>query len=321
MQRYIIKRLMTSLPLLVGITLLTFFIMQLTPGNPMQTMIDPRISTADIARAQEHMGLNDPLIVQYFRWLGQIIHGNLGYTIKTGQSVAGMIAERLPATLLLTVTAFLFSFVVGVPLGVYSATNKYTKRDYGLTVFSFIGISIPSFFFGIALIYLLAVKLSWFPTSGMATINMDGSGFALFLDKAKHLVLPALVLALPNLAVIMRFTRSSMIEVLTNDYIRTAKAKGLSDRKVKYKHALRNAIIPVITLFGLSIPTLFGGAYITETIFNWPGMGSLGIQSITAREYPVIMGLNLFTSLLVLLGNLTADILYAVVDPKIRLTK
>ncbi|MDG0811438.1 ABC transporter permease [Cohnella rhizosphaerae] len=321
MRNYLIKRLLTSLPLMVGITLLTFFIMQLAPGNPMQTMIDPRISTADLARAQERMGLNDPMIVQYFRWLGQIVQGNLGYTVKTGQSVAHMIGERLPATLLLTVTAFLFSFVVGVPLGVYSATNKYTKRDYGLTVFSFIGISVPSFFFGVALIYLFAVKLNWFPTSGLATINLEGGAWAAFVDKLKHLVLPALVLALPNLAVIMRFTRSSMIEVLTNDYIRTARAKGLSDRKVKFKHALRNAIIPVVTLFGISIPTLFGGAYITETIFNWPGMGSLGIQAITAREYPVIMGLNLFTSMLVLLGNLTADVLYAVVDPKIRLSK
>ncbi|MEO3945872.1 ABC transporter permease [Gorillibacterium sp. CAU 1737] len=321
MQRYLVKRLLTTLPLLVGISLLTFFIMQITPGNPMQTMIDPRISTAELARAQERMGLNDPVIVQYFRWLGQIVQGNLGFTIKTGQSVAGMILERLPATLLLTVTAFLLSFIIGVPLGVYSATNKYTKRDYGLTVFSFIGISVPSFFFGIALIYLFAVKLNWFPTSGLATINLQGSSWAIFLDKLKHLVLPALVLALPNLAVIMRFTRSSMIEVLTHDYIRTAKAKGLGGSMVKYKHALRNAIIPVITLFGISIPTLFGGAYITETIFNWPGMGSLGIQAITAREYPIIMGLNLFTSMLVLLGNLTADVLYAVADPKIRLSK
>jgi peptide/nickel transport system permease protein len=321
MQKYILRRLLTTLPLMVGITLLTFLIMQITPGNPMQTMIDPRISTADLARAQERMGLNDPMIMQYFRWLKEIVVGNLGYTIKTGQSVAGMITERLPATLLLTVTAFLFSFVIGVPLGVFSATNKYSKRDYGLTVFSFIGISVPSFFFGVALIYVFAVKLNWFPTSGLATINMAGGSFDIFVDKVKHLVLPALVLAMPNLAVIMRFTRSSMIEVLTNDYIRTAKAKGLSERTVKYKHALRNAIIPVVTLFGISIPTLFGGAYITETIFNWPGMGSLGIQAITSREYPVIMGLNLFTSLLVLLGNLTADILYAVVDPKIRLSK
>jgi peptide/nickel transport system permease protein len=321
LRKYIVKRLITALPLLVGITLLSFFIMQLAPGNPMQTMIDPKISTADLMRAQERMGLNDPVIIQYFHWLKQIVQGNLGYTVKSGQAVAGLIMDRLPATLLLTVTAFLFSFVVGVPLGVYSATNKYSKSDYGLTIFSFIGISVPSFFFGIALIYLFAVRLNWFPTSGLGTINLQGGGVAVFLDRFKHLVLPALVLALPNLAAIMRFTRSSMIEVLTNDYIRTAKAKGLNESSVKYKHALRNALIPVITLFGISIPTLFGGAYITETIFNWPGMGSLGIQAITSREYPVIMGLNLFTSLLVLVGNLTADILYAVVDPKIRLSK
>lgn len=321
MRQFIIKRILTAIPILVGILLLTFLIMQLAPGNPMQTMINPRISPEELARAEEQLGLHQPKVVQFFNWLKEIVRGNLGYTVKTGQPVATLIAERLPATLLLTGTAFFISFIIGVPLGVFSATHKYSKRDYGLTVFSFIGISIPSFFFGIAMIYLFAVKLKWFPTSGMSTITMVGTGFSLFIDRLKHLVMPAIVLALPNLATVMRFTRSSMIEVMTNDYVRTARAKGLSQKVVRYKHALRNALIPVITIFGLSIPFLFGGAYITETIFNWPGMGSLGINAITAREYPVIMGLNLFTSTLVLAGNLLADILYAIADPRIRYTK
>lgn len=321
MRRYVIKRILQAIPILIGILLLTFLIMQMAPGNPMQTMINPRISPEELARAEAAMGLDKPKVVQFVNWLGEILKGNLGYTVKTGQPVARLIAERLPATLLLTSTAFLLSFIIGVPLGVFSATHKYTKRDYGLTVFSFIGISIPSFFFGIAMIYVFAIKLKWFPTSGLATITLVGTWWQIFLDRLAHLVMPALVLALPNLATVMRFTRSSMIEVMTNDYVRTARAKGLSQKVVRYKHALRNALIPVITIFGLSIPFLFGGAYITETIFNWPGMGSLGINAITAREYPVIMGLNLFTSTLVLAGNLLADILYATADPRIRYAK
>ena len=297
---------------------MTFAIMQLAPGNPMQTMIDPKISAEEIERAQENLGLNDSLPVQYFNWITQILQGNLGYTIKTGQPVGQLILERLPATLLLTGTAFIIAFVFGVPLGVYSATKRNKLPDYVLTVMSFIGISIPSFFFGLGMIFIFALKLGWLPTSGMVTIGADYTGFALFMDYFKHVIMPALVLALPTVAVVMRFTRSSMLEVLNQEFIRTADSKGLSKAKVYLKHALRNALIPVITIFGLSIPFLFGGAYITEHIFNWPGMGSLGIQSIVAREYPVIMALNLFTSILVMAGNLLADVMYAWADPRIR---
>lgn len=297
---------------------MTFAIMQLAPGNPMQTMIDPKISAEEIERAQENLGLNDSLPAQYFTWITQILQGNLGYTIKTGQPVGQLILERLPATLLLTGTAFIIAFVLGVPLGVYSATKRNKLPDYVLTVMSFIGISIPSFFFGLGMIFIFALKLGWLPTSGMVTIGADYTGFALFMDYFKHVIMPALVLALPTVAVVMRFTRSSMLEVLNQEFIRTADSKGLSKAKVYLKHALRNALIPVITIFGLSIPFLFGGAYITEHIFNWPGMGSLGIQSIVAREYPVIMALNLFTSILVMAGNLLADVMYAWADPRIR---
>ncbi|MEH7302475.1 ABC transporter permease [Neobacillus drentensis] len=318
MKKYLIKRLLQSIPILIGISIMTFAIMQLAPGNPMQTMIDPKISAEEIERAQENLGLNDSLPVQYFNWITQILQGNLGYTIKTGQPVGQLILERLPATLLLTGTAFIIAFVLGVPLGVYSATKRNKLPDYVLTVMSFIGISIPSFFFGLGMIFIFALKLGWLPTSGMVTIGADYTGFALFMDYFKHVIMPALVLALPTVAVVMRFTRSSMLEVLNQEFIRTADSKGLSKSKVYLKHALRNALIPVITIFGLSIPFLFGGAYITEHIFNWPGMGSLGIQSIVAREYPVIMDLNLFTSILVMAGNLLADVMYAWADPRIR---
>ncbi|MDQ1146055.1 peptide/nickel transport system permease protein [Bacillus sp. SORGH_AS 510] len=318
MKKYLIKRLLQSIPILFGISIMTFAIMQLAPGNPMQTMIDPKISAEEIERAQENLGLNDSLPAQYFTWITQILQGNLGYTIKTGQPVGQLILERLPATLLLTGTAFIIAFVLGVPLGVYSATKRNKLPDYVLTVMSFIGISIPSFFFGLGMIFIFALKLGWLPTSGMVTIGANYTGFALFMDYFKHVIMPALVLALPTVAVVMRFTRSSMLEVLNQEFIRTADSKGLSKAKVYLKHALRNALIPVITIFGLSIPFLFGGAYITEHIFNWPGMGSLGIQSIVAREYPVIMALNLFTSILVMAGNLLADVMYAWADPRIR---
>lgn len=318
MLKYVIRRLTQSIPILFGITLLTFFIMQLAPGNPMQTMIDPKISAEEMTRAQENLGFDQPLLVQYWNWLKEILTGNLGYTIKTGQPVGKLILERLPATLLLTGFAFVLAFVIGVPLGVYSATHRYKMPDYLLTIFAFVGISIPSFFFGLGMIFIFALKLGWFPTSGMVTISSGLTGFALFWDQLKHLIMPATVLALPTVATVMRFTRSSLLEVLSQDYIRTADAKGLSRAIVIFKHGLRNALIPVITIFGLSIPFLFGGAYITESIFNWPGMGSLGISAITGREYPVIMALNLFTSTLVLCGNLIADILYAWADPRIR---
>ncbi len=318
MGNYILRRIIQAIPVIIGITLLTFAIMQLAPGSPLETMIDPKISPEEIQRAEENLGLNEPVVVQYFNWIKEITKGNLGYSVKTQKPVSEMIIERLPATLLLTLTAFTISFSLGVPLGVYSATNRYTKSDYGLTVFSFIGISIPSFFFGLGLIYIFSIKLGWFPTSGLKTIGGNLTGFGGFIDQLRHLILPSIVLALPNMATVMRFTRSSMIDVMENDYIRTARAKGVKEKVVRYKHALRNALIPVVTIFGLSIPFLFGGAYITETIFNWPGMGSLGISAITAREYPIIMGLNLFTSVLVLSGNLIADIMYAFVDPRIR---
>jgi peptide/nickel transport system permease protein len=318
LKKYLFKRLIQSIPILLGITIMTFSIMQLAPGNPMQTMINPKITSEEMEKAQENLGMNDPIYIQYFNWMKEVVQGNLGYTIKTGQPVGKVIVERLPATLLLTGTAFIMAFVIGVPLGVYSATHRYRLPDYILTVISFVGISIPSFFFGLGMIFIFALQLGWLPTSGMVTIGADYQGFALFMDHLKHVIMPASVLALPTVAVVMRFTRSSLLEVLNQDFIRTADAKGLSKRVVYLKHALRNALIPVITIFGLSIPFLFGGAYITEHIFNWPGMGSLGIQSIVAREYPVIMALNLFTSMLVMFGNLLADVMYAWADPRIR---
>ena len=243
MGRYIRKRLLQAVPVVFGITILTFFIMKMAPGGPLTGMISPRTSSESLQRAREALGLNDPIIVQYWNWLKQLVQGNFGYSTYNGQAVLTEILDRLPATLLLTVTSFVISFVVGIP---------------------------------------------------------------------------ALVMSLSNLATVMRFARSSMIETLNQDYVRTARAKGLSEKVVIYKHALKNSMIPVITIFGQSIPNLFGGAYITEKVFGWPGMGLLGVDAINNRDYQMLMGLTLFTAILVLLGNLLADIMYSFVDPRIR---
>lgn len=309
---------MQAIPLIIGITVITFFIAHLAPGNPLRLMIDPSSTPQEIAEAETRMGLDRPVAVQYFSWLSGLASGNLGYSIRTGRPVMQLILDRLPATLLLTGTSWLLGFIVAIPLGVYSALRKYSISDYFLTVFTFFGLSIPVFFFGLGLIYLFGVRLGWLPTHGVQSVGRVLSGWPYYADRLRHMLLPVTVLSLPNIASIMRYTRSSMLEVVRADYVRTARAKGLKGYMVVYKHALRNALIPVITLMGLTIPRLFGGAFITETVFSWPGLGKLGVDAIFSREYPIIMGINLFTAVLVLAGNLMADILYAVANPEIR---
>ena len=318
MTRYVIKRLVQSIPVIFGITVLSFAIMKLAPGDPLANFVNPTISMEDLEASRSALGLNDPWYVQYTRWLSEVVRGNLGYTYAGNHSIRMLIGQRLPNTIILTLSAFILSFAVGVPIGVMGAVRKNTRTDYGLTIFSLVGVSVPSFFFGLLMIYLFSILLGIFPPGGMVNIRARYVGFARIMDIAHHLVLPAIVLSLSNIATVSRFTRSNMVDVLKEDYIRTARAKGLRNKVIVYKHAFRNALIPVITIFGLSIPFLFSGAYITESIFNWPGMGSLGIQAIQDREYGIVMALNLITATLVLMGNLTADILYAVADPRIR---
>ncbi|MFW5850544.1 MAG: ABC transporter permease [Spirochaetota bacterium] len=318
MTTYILKRLLQSIPVIFGITVLSFAIMKLAPGDPLANFVDPTISMEDLEESRAALGLSDPWYVQYFRWLNEVVKGNLGYTYAGNHSIRGLIGRRLPNTVILTLSAFVLSFAVGVPVGVWASVKKNTRVDYGLTIFSLVGVAIPSFFFGLLMIYLFSIILGVFPSGGMLDARAGHAGLARVIDIAHHLVLPAIVLSLSNIATVSRFTRSNMVDVLKEDYIRTARAKGLRRKAIVYKHAFRNALIPVITIFGLSIPFLFSGAYITESIFNWPGMGSLGIQAIQDREYGIVMALNLITATLVLMGNLTADILYAVADPRIR---
>ncbi len=314
MTRYILRRLLISIPVLFGVTVIAYFIMTLAPGDAVDMLVDPGLSPEDIALKRQALGLDQPVIVQYGRWLGQLVQGNLGYSFYNRRPVTERIGERLGATLTLAFMSLLFSYLIAIPIGVLAAVRQYSAWDYIATVFSFLGVSVPSFFFGLLLIYFLALKLDLFPTGGTHTI---GAGFSLF-DRLSHLILPMVVLSLQNTGVVMRYTRSSMLDVIHQDYIRAARAKGLRERVVLFRHALRNALIPVITLAGLQFPFLLGGAIITEQIFNWPGMGRLAVEAITQRDYPTIMGINLLAAVMVIIGNLLADLLYGVVDPRIR---
>jgi peptide/nickel transport system permease protein len=314
MIQYILRRLLVSIPVLFGVTLIAYFIMNLAPGDAVDMLISPGLSPEDIALKREALGLDEPVLVQYGKWLGELFQGNLGYSFTNRRPVTERIGERIGATLTLTLSALLLSYVIAIPIGVLSAVRQYSALDYVGTIFSFLGISIPSFFFGLLMIYIFALKLDLFPTGGTHTIGAATT----MGDRLWHLVLPTIVLSLQNTGVVMRYTRSGMLDVIHQDYVRTARAKGLSERVVIYGHALRNALIPVITLAGVQFPFLLGGAIITEQIFNWPGMGRLAVEAINQRDYPTIMGLNFLAAIMVIFGNLFADVMYGVVDPRIR---
>src|SRR5699024_4563367 len=312
---YIIRRIIMTIPLLIGVSIVSFGIVQLTPGDPGAMMMDPTITEEDRAQYMEAYGLNDPIPVQYVRWIGQILQGNLGYSlIQEGMSVSELILARLPNTLILMIASTILAMIIAIPIGIYSATRPYTLTDYTITTASFMGVAIPNFWFGLVLIMFFAVQLGWFPSGGAQTLHAPFN----IWDRLHHLILPAIVLATADTASLTRYTRSSMIEVLDQDDIRTARAKGFKQGKVVYKHGVRNGLIPVLTLFGLMIPSFIGGAVITEKIFNWPGIGLLFIDATFQRDYPIIMALTMISAVLVVIGNLIADILYAIFDPRIE---
>jgi peptide/nickel transport system permease protein len=317
MLSYIIRRTLMAIPLLLGITVLSFGIMHLAPGGPISLVVDmdPNITQADIDRMKESLGLNDPLYVQYLRWIGDMFQGDFGDSlIRKGVSVGELIMDRLPNTLLLMIVSTLFAVVISIPFGVISATKQYSKIDYTVTVTSFLGLATPNFWLGLILIMVFSVNLGWFPTGGTSTLGADFS----IWDRLHHLILPAFVLGTADMAGLTRYTRSSMLEVINQDYIRTARAKGFKEQKVIYKHGLRNGLIPIITIFGLMLPSFIGGSVIVESIFGWPGIGKLFVDAAFQRDYPIIMALTVISSVLVVLGNLLADILYAKFDPRIE---
>lgn len=313
MLKYIIKRLLIAVPVLIGITIIDFFLMSLA-GNPLQMLQGARVSQEAVEIKRIALGLNEPVYIQYFVWLKQLLHGNLGVSMKNYQPVANMIKTYIGPTLLLMGTSLIVSMIIAIPAGIYSAVRQYSPGDYTVVTLSFLGTSVPGFFLALLLIYVFTIKLGILPSSGMSTLGTKTG----FLDVAKHMVMPVIVLASSMAGNNIRYIRSSMLEILDKEYLRTAKAKGIGNFKVINKHGLRNALLPVITVFGMEIPILFGGAIIIEQVFSWPGLGLMTMSAIINRDYPVIMGVCLISALVVLAANLLTDILYAIADPTIQ---
>lgn len=307
------------IPVLIGVTILIYVIFQLAPGDPMSGMMNPRMSLQTKAEMRHRLHLDETPLVQFGYWAKDILHGDLGDSTYYKKPVAGVINDYIWNSFYLSLASFLLSILLSIPIGVISATKQYSFFDYFFTIFALIGISMPSFFFGLLLMKWLAVDIHLFPVSGMSTAGAGYTGFKYFVDVMWHMGLPLTVLTLGSVAGLMRYTRSSMLEVVRQDYIKTARAKGLKEKVVIYRHALRNALIPVITIFGASLAGLFSGAIITESIFSWPGIGPVELSAVYNRDYPLLMGVNLLLAILTLLGNLIADVSYALVDPRIRL--
>lgn len=314
--QYAIRRILINIPVLLAVTVIIFLLINLAPGDPVDFYVNEEmgITREDLGVLEERFGLNEPIYVRYVKWLGAILHGNLGVRTKNGDNVAEVLMMRLKNTLLLMVTALLTGMVVGISLGVLTGLKQYSIWDFLFTTLSFVGISMPAFIAGIFGLYIFSVKLGWFPSGGMRTIGQPET----LADLFKHLVLPAGTLAIFYMANFMRYQRFAILEVKRSDYIRTAEAKGLKERVIIWRHTLRNAILPVITVIGLSVPTLVAGALFIETIYSWPGMGSLFIDAVNARDYPMVMGVMLVSAIVVLAANLATDLTYAVVDPRIR---
>ncbi|MFB0518855.1 MAG: nickel ABC transporter permease [Acidobacteriota bacterium] len=304
MPGYIQRRLLLLVPVVWGVVTVVFSFIHLVPGDPVLAMVGENAQPADIARLRQQLGLNDPLHVQYLRYLAKLVRGDLGVSLHTGKPVLKTIIQRYPATIELALASLLLALIISIPLGVLSATKRNSPMDHFSMVLALLGISMPNFWLGPLLIILFSIKLNLLPVSGSGGLS--------------HLILPAITLGTAMTALLTRMVRASMLEVMGEDYIRTARAKGLPERVVIYKHALKNALIPVVTIVGLQFGTLLTGAIITETIFAWPGLGRLTIQSISRRDYPLVQGCILMISLTYILVNLATDLLYTVLDPRIR---
>lgn len=309
---FIVRRLLAAIPLLLGISIVLFILIHLPPGGPADIYAgSPTASAADLARMNENLGLNDPLPVQYLKWLRGMVTGDWGASYKDGRPVTTAILERLPATLELMLTSLLIAIALAIPIGIFTATRARRGERYVVNVFTMLGISVPTFWTGLMVIMIFAGRLGWIPAGGR---GQPGDP----LDQLHHLIAPAMVLALVSMAGFARYIHSSMIEVMQEDYVRTATAKGLRSRTVVFGHAFRNASIPLITLIGLELPRLLSGALVTEVVFSWPGLGRLITESILGRNYPVLMGSFMLIALMTILGSLIADVCYGLVNPQIR---
>ena len=319
---YVIKRLLQAIPLLIGIATVTFFIVHIAPGDPMDVYmekqyrkeVDPQV----IELLRRKYGLDQPLPVQYAKWIGNLARGDLGESFRYRRPVVSLIAERIPYTLQLTVLALLFDALIGITLGILSAVKQYSTVDKVITLGSLVLYSIPGFWLAVMLVLVFSVNLGWLPTSQTRSLDYELLSWSgKVLDRLWHLVLPVFVLGVASAAGTARYMRNRLLEVLSEEYIVAARARGLSERVVVLKHALRNALIPIITLYGLALPFLLGGAVLIEKVFAWPGMGLLAVEAIEARDYPIILATSMIAAILVVLGNLLADVVYALVDPRV----
>lgn len=314
MTEYLIRRLLQSVLVLFLISILTFTMIHAAPGGPTQIFLSPGLSPEAGEIQARNLGLDRPVPEQFVKWLGNLLQGDLGKTFKNNIPVGEILWPTVGNTMVLMGAAWLVSLLIAIPWGIYNSTREYGLSDQTASFISYLGFAMPTFWFGIILQQFFAMKLDLLPLSDMWTMGEEGNLADLFL----HLILPVTVLSLGFLAAYVKYSRASMLEVLNQDYIRTARAKGLKERKVVFRHALRNALIPIITILGLDLPILVGGATLTESVFNWPGMGRLFVEMAVAREYSVLMSITLVVSVMVVIGNLIADILYAVVDPRVQ---
>lgn len=318
---FLVKRVLMIFPMLLGITVITFIVIHLAPGTPADaiTELNPRASAQARENLKRIYGLDKPLHVQYIHWVRRLAVMDLGSSFTDGRKVLDKIEERLPITILINALSLFLIIIIAAPIGIISATRQYSLFDKATTVFVFLGFAMPTFWLALLLIILFGVQLHWLPISGLQSMHAEGLSFwPLFRDRAMHLILPIFVSSFTGLAAYSRYMRSSMLEVIRQDYIRTARAKGLPERSVIYKHALRNAMMSTITIIGLAIPGLIGGSAIFEQIFAIPGMGKLFLDATWARDYPVVMGILVIGAFLTLVGNFIADIAYSLVDPRIR---
>lgn len=306
------------IPVILVISMCIFGIIKLAPGSPVGTNLDPRATPEQKAIERARLGLDEPLHIQYAKWLSRVAEGDLGKSFVYQKPVKDVIGTYLKNTFILNIPVFILAFGISIPVGIHSAVKRYSVFDNFWTVFSLIGLSLPSFFFGLLLIYTFAVKIQILPINGMIEAGSDSTGFAYALEVTKHMVLPGIVMTIGSLASYVRYTRNGMLEVIHQDYIRTARAKGLNEKVVIYKHAFRNALLPIVTLLGYSLIFLLSGSVITETIFNWPGMGRVLLESVNMRDYNLMMAIMMLYAILTLIGNLLADIGYALVDPRVK---
>lgn len=326
MIRFLVRRLLGAIPLVLGIATIVFFVLNLAPGDPVSFLVGPGVTPEVVEQLRRNMGLDQPIYIRYVRWMWSLLQGDLGISLSRNQPVRDIIVEILPNTLLLSFCALVLAFAVGVLAGVLQAVRHNRFTDGLLSVLGLFFYSMPSFWLALMLILVFSLGARnawgwpiWFPASGMTSVDYASMGaLGQLRDRFMHLVLPSVSLALVLAAGIARYTRGSMLEVIRQDYIRTARSKGLSEVRVVLKHALRNSLIPVITLFGLYLPFLLSGTVLIETVFAWPGMGRLIVNAIFQRDYPVVMAGTLVFALMVVVGNLVADLLYALVDPRIR---